>query len=79
MFMEVGPKLTEPDWNSKFSLEHLKEEAEDLLKETDRLARNLPKVAVPVDPGFVSSFVSYPAGIAHSYAFFSHFWFTYSL
>ncbi|OAX32805.1 hypothetical protein K503DRAFT_804927 [Rhizopogon vinicolor AM-OR11-026] len=62
MFMNAHH--TDPGLNSKFPLEHLKEEAEDLLKETDRISRNPTKEEV--DPGFVSSFISYPAGIAHS-------------
>ncbi|KAJ8595201.1 hypothetical protein M405DRAFT_391681 [Rhizopogon salebrosus TDB-379] len=62
MFVEAY--YTDPGLNSKFPLENLKEEAEDLLKETDRLARNPTKNEV--DPGFISSFISHPAGIAHS-------------
>ncbi|OAX32802.1 hypothetical protein K503DRAFT_804924 [Rhizopogon vinicolor AM-OR11-026] len=65
IFMEAYH--TDSGLNSKFPIEHLKEEAEDLLKETDRLARNPHKVAIQVDPGFISSFVSYPAGIARVY------------
>ncbi|OJA20368.1 hypothetical protein AZE42_09500 [Rhizopogon vesiculosus] len=86
MFVEVGREslffwalnepvvwqayTTDPGLNSKFPLEHLKEEAEDLLKETDKLARN--PTDDEVDPGFVSSFISYPAGIAHSMIGFYH-------
>ncbi|OAX34055.1 TPR-like protein [Rhizopogon vinicolor AM-OR11-026] len=68
MFMEAYN--TDPGLNSKFPLEHLKEEAGDLLKETDRLARN--PTDDEVDPGFVSSFISYPAGIAYSMIGFYH-------
>ncbi|OAX32804.1 hypothetical protein K503DRAFT_701512, partial [Rhizopogon vinicolor AM-OR11-026] len=57
---------TDPGLNSKFPLEHLKKEAEDLLKETE-LAPTLMKEKV--DPGFLLSFIQYPAGIAHSYVF----------
>jgi hypothetical protein len=53
--------------NSKFPLEHLKEEAEDLLKEIDIALKNPRKEEA--DPGFVSSFCIYPAGIAYSYVF----------
>ncbi|OAX35056.1 hypothetical protein K503DRAFT_851394 [Rhizopogon vinicolor AM-OR11-026] len=55
---------TDPGLNSKFPLEQLKEEAEDLVKETDRVLQNPTKEQV--DPGFFLSFTSYPAGIAHS-------------
>jgi len=43
-----------------------KEETEDLLKEINRMMQNPIREAV--DHGFVTSFISYSAGIAHSYA-----------
>ncbi|OJA15547.1 hypothetical protein AZE42_09878 [Rhizopogon vesiculosus] len=65
MYLKVFSEAyyTDPGLNSKFPLEHLKKEAEDLLKETE-LAPTLMKEKV--DPGFLLSFINYPAGIAHS-------------
>jgi hypothetical protein len=54
--------------NSKFPLEQLKEEAEDLLKEAEIALRT--RDGEPVDPGFISSFIAYPAGLGHAYAFY---------
>ncbi|KAG2035381.1 hypothetical protein BDR03DRAFT_962496 [Suillus americanus] len=68
MFMDAY--ATDPGLNSKFPLEHLKEEAEDLLKEIDIASRNPSKEEV--DPGFVSSFCIYPAGSAYSMIGFYH-------
>ncbi|KAG2143156.1 hypothetical protein BD769DRAFT_1037172 [Suillus cothurnatus] len=68
MFMDAYN--TDPGLNSKFPLEHLKEEAEDLLKEID-IALKIPRKE-EADPGFVSSFCIYPAGIAYSMIGFYH-------
>jgi hypothetical protein len=56
--------------NSKFPLEQLKEEAEDLLKETDIALRT--RDSEPVDPGFISSFIAYPGGLGHAMLGFYH-------
>ncbi|KAG2128642.1 uncharacterized protein EDB93DRAFT_1184074 [Suillus bovinus] len=58
MFMDAYG--TDPGLNSKYPLEHLKEEAEDLLKEEE------------IDPGMVSSFYIYPAAVAHTMIGFYH-------
>lgn len=68
MFMHAY--TTDPGLNSKFPLEQLKEEAEDLLKETDIALRTRDNE--PVDPGFISSFIAYPAGLAHAMLGFYH-------
>ncbi|KAG1834673.1 hypothetical protein DFJ58DRAFT_719336 [Suillus subalutaceus] len=68
MFMDAY--ATNPGLNSKFPLEHLKEEAEDLIKEIEIAAKNPSKEEV--DPGFVSSFCIYPAGNAYSMIGFYH-------
>ncbi|KAG0697468.1 hypothetical protein DFH29DRAFT_856926 [Suillus ampliporus] len=62
MFMDAY--CTDPGLNSKFPLEHLKEEAEDLIKEVYIVSKTPSKEEV--DPGVVSSFCIYPAGIAYS-------------
>ncbi|KAG1733916.1 uncharacterized protein EDB91DRAFT_1148001 [Suillus paluster] len=62
MFMDAYH--TDPGLNSKFPLEHLKEEAEDLLKEIYIASKTPSKEEV--DPGFVSSYCIYPAGMAYS-------------
>ncbi|KAG1724346.1 hypothetical protein EDB19DRAFT_1858604 [Suillus lakei] len=62
---------TDPGLNSKYPLEHLKEEAEDLLKEIEIGSSQNPRKE-QVDPGAVSSFYIYPAGIAHSMIGFYH-------
>ncbi|KAG2346573.1 hypothetical protein BDR05DRAFT_959508 [Suillus weaverae] len=68
MFMDVY--TTDPGLNSKFPLEHLKEEAEDLLKDIEIALKNPSKEEV--DPGSVSSFCIYPGGIAYSMIGFYH-------
>ncbi|KAG1883857.1 hypothetical protein F4604DRAFT_1952768 [Suillus subluteus] len=68
MFMDAY--ATNPGLNSKFPLEHLKEEAEDLIKEIEIASKNPSKEEV--DPGFVSSFCIYPAGNAYSMIGFYH-------
>ncbi|KAG2126940.1 hypothetical protein DEU56DRAFT_821582 [Suillus clintonianus] len=68
MFMDAYG--TDPGLESKFPLEHLKEEAEDLLKDIEIALKNPSKEEV--DPGFVSSFCIYPGGIAYSMIGFYH-------
>ncbi|KAG1770956.1 hypothetical protein EDD22DRAFT_976982 [Suillus occidentalis] len=68
MFMNAY--TNDPGLNSKFPLEHLKEEAEDLLKEADIALRT--RDGEPVDPGFISSFIAYPAGLGHALLGFYH-------
>ncbi|KAG2369099.1 hypothetical protein BDR07DRAFT_1371671 [Suillus spraguei] len=68
MFMSAY--TDDPGLNSKFPLEQLKEEAEDLLKETEIASRTRDNV--PVDPGFISSFTVYPNGVAHAILGFYH-------
>lgn len=68
MFMDAY--VTDPGPNSKFPLEHLKEEAEDLLKEIEIAAKNPSKEEA--DPGFVSSYCIYPAATAYSMIGFYH-------
>lgn len=60
----------DPGMNSKFPLEQLKEEAEDLLKEAEIALRT--RDGEPVDPGFISSFIAYPAGLGHALLGFYH-------
>lgn len=69
MFMNAY--TDDPGLNSKFPLEQLKEEAEDLLKETD-IAVQTRDTNEPVDPGFISSFIVYPCGLAHALLGFYH-------
>ncbi|KAG2145363.1 uncharacterized protein EDB93DRAFT_1251463 [Suillus bovinus] len=68
MFMNAY--TDDPGLNSKFPLEQLKEEAEDLLKETEIALRT--RGDEPVDPGFISSFIVYPDGLAHAMLGFYH-------
>ncbi|KAG1791237.1 uncharacterized protein HD556DRAFT_1386844 [Suillus plorans] len=70
MFMNAYS--ADPGLNSKFPLEHLKEEAEDLLKEIDimKASNNLSKEEL--DPGMVSSFCIYPAAVAYTMIGFYH-------
>lgn len=68
MFMSAY--TTNPGLNSKFPLEQLKEEAEDLLKETDIALKTRDNE--PVDPGFISSFIAYPGGLGHAMLGFYH-------
>ncbi|KAG2756989.1 hypothetical protein P692DRAFT_20814377 [Suillus brevipes Sb2] len=67
MFMNAY--TDDPGTNSKF-LEQLKEEAEDLLKEAEIALRT--RDGEPVDPGFISSFIAYPAGVGHAMLGFYH-------
>ncbi|KAG1843800.1 hypothetical protein DFJ58DRAFT_731469 [Suillus subalutaceus] len=69
MFMNAY--TDDPGLNSKFPLEQLKEEAEDLIKETD-IAVQTRDNSEPVDPGFISSFIVYPRGLAHALLGFYH-------
>ncbi|KIJ67014.1 hypothetical protein HYDPIDRAFT_26424 [Hydnomerulius pinastri MD-312] len=62
--------LKDPGLNSKFPLETLFEEAKDLLDET--LNNREPPSASPIDPGFFSSFIVYPAGDARAMIGFYH-------
>lgn len=68
MFMNAY--TDDPGLNSKFPLEQLKEEAEDLVKETEIAVRT--RDGEPVDPGFISSFTVYPNGLAHAILGFYH-------
>ncbi|KAG2059298.1 hypothetical protein BDR06DRAFT_987265 [Suillus hirtellus] len=68
MFMNAYS--ADPGLNSKFPLEHLKEEAEDLLKEIEIASKNPSKEEV--DPGMVSSFCIYPAAVAYTMIGFYH-------
>ncbi|KIK36702.1 hypothetical protein CY34DRAFT_55520, partial [Suillus luteus UH-Slu-Lm8-n1] len=68
MFMDAY--ATDPGPNSKFPLEHMKEEAEDLLKEIEIASKN-PSTE-EADPGFVSSYCIYPAATAYSIIGFYH-------
>ncbi|KAG2108957.1 uncharacterized protein F5147DRAFT_693493 [Suillus discolor] len=68
MFMNAY--IADPGLNSKFPLEHLKEEAEDLLKEIEIASKNPSKEEV--DPGMVSSFCIYPAAVAYTMIGFYH-------
>ncbi|KAG2067570.1 hypothetical protein BDR04DRAFT_1026975 [Suillus decipiens] len=67
--MYMDAYTTDPGLNSKFPIEHLKEDAEDLLREMST-AKSLGKGEV--DPGFASSFCIYPAGTAHAMIGFYH-------
>ncbi|KAL6299613.1 hypothetical protein BKA93DRAFT_819814 [Sparassis latifolia] len=60
--MEACSKNPRPD--SKYTLEDLFEEAQDLIREIDIAMTNIP--TVEYDPGFISSFYIYPR--AHAYA-----------
>ncbi|KAG2122778.1 hypothetical protein DEU56DRAFT_983975 [Suillus clintonianus] len=66
--MLMSAYTTDPGLNSKFPLEQLKEEAEDLLKETE-IAKQI-RDGEPVDPGFISSFLVYPEGLGHAFVLF---------
>lgn len=66
MFMDAYS--TDPGLNSKFPIEHLKEDAEDLLKEISTAKYH----GKEVDPGFASSFCIYPAGTAYAMIGFYH-------
>ncbi|KAG2108961.1 uncharacterized protein F5147DRAFT_693521 [Suillus discolor] len=70
--MSMNAYSSDPSLNSKFHLEQLKEEAEDLLKEIDIMiaSNNLSKEEL--DPGMVLSFCVYPAAIAHKTIGFYH-------
>ncbi|KAG1893485.1 uncharacterized protein F5891DRAFT_1282054 [Suillus fuscotomentosus] len=70
LMMSMNAYSSGPSLNSH--LEHLKEEAEDLLKEIDIMiaSNNLSKEKL--DPGMVSSFCVYPAAIAHKTIGFYH-------
>ncbi|KAG1804696.1 uncharacterized protein HD556DRAFT_1225938 [Suillus plorans] len=66
----AGLYTDDPGLDSKFPLEQLKEEAEDLLKETDIVVQTRSDELA--DPGFISSFIVYPNGLAHAMLGFYH-------
>ncbi|KAG2060908.1 hypothetical protein BDR06DRAFT_393900 [Suillus hirtellus] len=68
MFMNAY--TDDPGLDSKFPLEELKEEAEYLLKESEIAVQT--RGDEPVDPGFISSFIVYPNGLAHAMLGFYH-------
>ncbi|KAG1804702.1 uncharacterized protein HD556DRAFT_1225627 [Suillus plorans] len=68
MFMNAY--TDDPGLDSKFPLEQLKEEAEYLLKESEIAVQT--RGDEPVDPGFISSFIVYPNGLAHAMLGFYH-------
>ncbi|KAG1835305.1 hypothetical protein EV424DRAFT_365224 [Suillus variegatus] len=68
MFMNAY--TDDPGLDSKFPLEQLKEEAEYLLKESEIAVQT--RSDEPVDPGFISSFIVYPNGLAHAMLGFYH-------